>query len=81
MNCIHTIPYILLFCFSECESGNIDDLTDLLAEDWAKLGTTREIGEKTARFFRTELENTWGSKHLAVFEEEEAKNWVLGVST
>ena len=56
------------------------DLTDLLAEDWTTLGTACEMGEKTAKFFRTELENTWGSAHLAIFSEEEAKNWVLGVS-
>ena len=56
------------------------DLTDLLTEDWTTLGTTREIGEKTAKFFWTELENTWGSAHLAIFSDEEAKNWVLGVS-
>ena len=37
------------------------------------------MGEKTARFFRTEMEATWGQKHLAVFDEEEARNWVLGV--
>ena len=73
------LSYILLFQFSEWESGNIDHLTNLLAEDWAKLGTTREIVEKTAHFFQTELENTWGFKHLAIFEDEEAKNWVLGV--
>ena len=53
---------------------------DLLAKDSAKLGTTWEIGEKTACFFQMELENTWGAKHLAVFEDEEAKNWVLSVS-
>ena len=80
LNQLHfKLLYILLFQFSEWESGNIDDLMDLLAEDWAKLGTTREMGEKTVRFFRTELENTWGSKHLVIFEDEEAKNWVLGV--
>ena len=56
------------------------DLTDLLAKDWTMLGTAREMGEKTAKFFQTELENTWGSAHLAVFSEEGAKNWVLGVS-
>ena len=49
-------------------------------EDWAQHGSTREMGEKTAKFFRTEMENTWGQKHLAVFDEEEAHNWVLGVS-
>ena len=55
-------------------------ISDLLAEDWTTLGTAREMGEKTAKFVQTELKNTWGSAHLAVFSEEEAKNWVLGVS-
>ena len=64
---------------SEQEAGNIEDLTDLLAEDWAQLGTCREMGKKTIKFFRTELENTWGSSHIAIFDEEEARNWVLGV--
>ena len=62
------------------EAGNIEDLTDLLAEDWAKLGSVREMGVDTARWFRKEMENLWGSKHLAVFDEVEARNWVLEVS-
>ena len=65
----------------EREACNIEDLTDLLAEDWFQLGNTHEMGEKTAKFIPMELENTWGSKHLAVFDEEEAHNWILGVST
>ena len=70
----------LTLCFvTEWEAGNIEDLTDLLAEDWVKLVTTREMGEQTAKFFRTEMENTGGTKHLAVFDEEEAHHWVLGV--
>ena len=64
----------------ECNPGNIEVLTDLLAEDWAKLGSVKEMGEKTQKFFREELEKTWGAKHLAVFSEEEAKSWLLGVS-
>ena len=59
----------------------IKDLTDLIAEDWASLGSVREMGSTTAKFFRQEMEATWGSKHLAVFSEDEAKNWILGVST
>ena len=47
-----------LFFSTEREARNIDDLTDLLAEDWAKLGATREMGEKSQKFFRTEMENT-----------------------
>ena len=65
----------------EREASNIEDLTDLLTEDWSQLGSTREMGEKTAKFFWMELENMWGSKHLAVFDEEEARNWILGVCT
>ena len=37
------------------------------------------MGEKTAKFFRAEMENTWGQKHLAVLDEGEAKDWLLGV--
>ena len=39
------------------------------------------MGVDTVRFFRQEMERTWGGKHLTVFDEEEAKNYVLGVST
>ena len=72
------VPVCLLLL--EREAGNIEDLTDLLTEDWSQLGSTHEMGEKTAKFFRMELENTWGSKHLAVFDKEEACNWIIGVS-
>ena len=72
--------YLLVFSVLDWNPGNIEVLTDLLAEDWAKLGSVKEMGEKTQRFFREELEKTWGSKHLAVLSEEEAKNWLLGVS-
>ena len=65
---------------SEREAGNIEDLTDLLAEDWSQLGSICEMGEKTAQFFQMALENTWGSKHLASFNKDEARNWILGVS-
>ena len=58
----------------------IEDLTDLLAEDWARLGAVKEMGADTEQFFRQEMEKTWGAKHLAVFSEEEARKWVLGVS-
>ena len=58
----------------------IEDLTDLLAKDWASLGSVWEMGSTTAKFFRQEMEATWGSKHLAVFSKDEAKNWILGVS-
>ena len=58
----------------------IEDLTDLLAEDWAKLRAAKEMGADTERFFRQEMEKTWGAKHLAVFFEEKARKWLLGVS-
>ena len=74
------IEYSLFLCFSDRNPGNIEVLTDLLAEDWAKLGSVKEMGEKTQHFFHEELEKTWGAKHLAVFSEEEAKSWILGVS-
>ena len=69
---------------SESESrkpGQIEDLCDLLAEDWVSLGSVREMGDATQRFFRAEMEKSWGEKHLSVFSEDEAKKWVLGVST
>ena len=69
---------------TEAESrkpGQIEDLCDLLAEDWVSLGSVREMGDATQKFFRAEMEKTWGEKHLCVFSEEEAKKWVLGVRT
>ena len=72
--------YLFVSSVLDRNPGNIEVLADLLAEDWAKLGSVKEMGEKTQRFFREELEKTWGSKHLAVLSEEEAKNWLLGVS-
>ena len=56
------------------------DLTDLLLEDWKVLGNCREIGEKTMKFNRQEMERTWGDERISVFDEEEAKKWVMGVS-
>ena len=32
------------------------------------------------KFIREEMERTWGSSHLAILSEEEAQNWLLGVS-
>ena len=61
------------------EPGQIEDLTDLLVEDWAQLGRVREMGGDTQKFFRQEMERTWGQKHLAIFPEDEAQKWVLGV--
>ena len=59
--------------------GKIEDLTDLLLEDWRKLGNVRELGKDTLKFIRLEMERSWGDKKLAVFSEEEAQKWVLGV--
>ena len=52
----------------------------LLAEDWSALGLVHEMGLDTSKFFQQELEKSWGSAHLAVFDDEEARNWILGVS-
>ena len=70
---------LILSSFSERVAGQVDDLTDLLLEDWRKLGSCREMGETTLKYVRTEMERTWGSDHLAVFEEGEAQKWLLGV--
>ena len=59
--------------------GTIEDLTDLLANDWAQLGLVREIGDSNKQFFCREMEATWGKKHLAVLPEDKAK-WIHGVS-
>ena len=61
--------------------GGFDILPgDLLAEDWSALGSVHEMGLDTSRFFHQELGKSWGSAHLAVFDDEEAGNWILGVS-
>ena len=44
------------------------------------MGNCNEIGEKTLKYLRQEMERTWGEAKLAVFDEEEARKWVLGVS-
>ena len=44
-----------------CTPGQIEDLTDLRAEDWKSLGSVQEMGLDTAKFFQQELEKTWGS--------------------
>ena len=60
--------------------GQIKDLADLLAEDCSALDSVREMGLDTSKFFHEELKKSWGSAHLAVFDGEEASNWILGVS-
>ena len=59
--------------------GDIDSLADLLLSDMKNFPQVRELGKKSARFIREELEKTWGSSHLAVLSEEEAQKWLLGV--
>ena len=70
-------PPLLIFPLylseKQCVPGKVEDLTDLLLEDWQKLGNCREIGEATLRFIRTEMERSWGDKKLAVFDEAEAQ--------
>ena len=58
----------------------MEDLTDLLLEDWKCLGSVRELGQDSLRFIRMEMERSWGSDKLGVFDEKEAQKWVLGVS-
>ena len=77
-----TLTYVLLLSEAANRTpGQIEDLCDLLAEDWVTLGSVREMGHATQKFFRAEMEKSWGEKHLCVFSEEEAKKWVLGVRT
>ena len=73
------VPIIIVVIFSECNPGTIKDLTDLLAEDWSQLGSIWDMGAANKRFFRAEMEQTWGQKHLAVLDKEEAHKWLLGV--
>ena len=56
--------------------GQIEDLCDLLAEDWKSLGSVCQMGLDTQKFFRSELERSWGSKHLTVLDEEDAGKWL-----
>ena len=72
---------ILFILIAERSPGTIEDLTDLIAEDWSQLGSVRDMGNANKRFFRAEMERTWGQKHLAVLDEEEAQKWLLGVTT
>ena len=69
-----------MFLLVERNPGSIEDLTDLLTEDWSQLGSVRDMGAANKRFFRAEMEKCWGQKHLAVLDEEEAQKWLLGVT-
>ena len=72
---IHLLALIL-----DRDPGNVEVLTDLLLEKWRNVPEARRLGDETARFFRREMEKTWGQTHLAVLSEEEAQKWLLGVS-
>ena len=74
------ISYVVPLLIVERVPGKVEDLTDLLLEDWAQLGSCRELGESTSRFLREEMERTWGEEHVAVFDEKEAQKWLVGVS-
>ena len=56
--------------------GQIEDLCDLLVEDWKSLGSVHKMGLDTQKFFHSELERSWGSGHLTVLDEEEAGKWL-----
>ena len=52
------MSYDLILVFLEEAArtpGQIEDLCDLLAEDWTSLGSVREMGIDTAKFFRVEM--------------------------
>ena len=65
---------------SDWNPGNVEVLTDLLLEKWCNVPEARQLGEESAKFFRQEMEATWGQGHLAVLSEDEAQRWLLGVS-
>ena len=60
--------------------GDIEGITDIFFEDFKNFPQTRELGEESARFVREEMEKTWGDSRLAVLSEDEAQQWILGVS-
>ena len=74
------ISYVVPLLITERVPGKVEDLTDLLLEDWAQLGSCRELGESTSRFLREEMERTWGEEHVTLFHEKEAQKWLVGVS-
>ena len=51
-----------------------------MLEDYKNFPKVPEFGEETARYIRQEMEDTWGSEHLSVLPEDEAQQWILGVS-
>ena len=74
----HTLMFLPLS--SDQDPGNVEVLTDLLLEKWRNVPEARQLGEESAKFFRQEMEATWGQGHLAVLSEDEAQKWLLGVS-
>ena len=70
----------ILLLFPDRDPGNVEVLTDLLLEKWRNVPEARQLGDETAKFFRREMETTWGQSHLAVLSEDEAQRWLLGVS-
>ena len=60
--------------------GDIEGITDIFFEDFKNFPQTRELGEESAQFVREEMEKTWGNSRLAVLSEDEAQQWILGVS-
>ena len=77
------ISLCLMSCssFSARKPGDIEVLSDMLLEDFKNFPQVRELGESSAPFICQEMEKTWGEGHLAVLSEEEAQNWLLGVSS
>ena len=72
--------FISLLLPSDRDPGNVEVLTDLLLEKWRNVPEARQLGEESAKFFRQEMEATWGQGHLAVLSEDEAQKWLLGVN-
>ena len=77
--------FCLLVCsyvssYLDRKPGDIEVLTDLVIENYKDFLEARQLGEKSARFIRQEMEATWGQGHLAVLSEDEAQRWLLGVS-
>ena len=81
-SCILRLCHTLMFLplSSDRDPGNVEVLTDLLLEKWRNVPEARQLGEESAKFFRQEMEATWGQGHLAVLSEDEAQKWLLGVS-
>ena len=73
-------PLMFPLLFSDRDPGNVEVRMDLLLEKWRNVPEARQLGEESAKFFRQEMEATWGQGHLAILSEDEAQKWLLGVS-